>query len=277
MFCLYPSKFYQKIHHIEPISQILKSYSKHFKWPNLSNLRMIDIGAGPGRILLSIEPLLPRNYREIVAVDKNREMLDYFNSVPKDTRIFSKLLDIETTEIPDDLKGRFDFAFSSYCFTFVENLSQAFKNCRDILKPNGELLSIWGQVNQIHDIYRFMSQNERWAPYFGEFKTWKSPYDNENVLNMIEEELLRSNFKILKTELKKNLNFEGPNLEYFLEIFDSYDFLASRIPKYDLPKYKEEYLGIARSHYLQVNEDEEDRYPVKFRFPTIICAARKDL
>ncbi|KAK9882004.1 hypothetical protein WA026_018857 [Henosepilachna vigintioctopunctata] len=267
-----PKGFSKILYHHEHILQLTKTYMKHFEWPTRQNMKMIDIGTGPGHLLMKVEPIIRCNYSEIICVDRNESMLSHFNSIPKNSKISSRFLDIESEKMPDDLRGRFDFAFSSYCLTYVKNLRQTFKNTNELLQPNGELFFFWCKKCYLYDMYRTLHQVAKWAPYTNDFKDWKSVTDNDDPVGTLRPACEINNFSILKAEVLEEITFKERNVQSFLDMFSHVDFVSERVPKSDLPKYIEDFHKLVQSY---ISIDEKAEFEVTLPFPTVVVAAKK--
>lgn len=121
-----PEKFQKTVFLLEFVPKIFKQHESFFNATKKNNFSMVDVGTGPGTMLLLIEKLLPKHYKEIIATDRAESMIKYFNSVPKDPRISGRVLDISSDDISEGLKKRFDFVFSSFCFGYVKDLRYVF-------------------------------------------------------------------------------------------------------------------------------------------------------
>ncbi|KAK9880074.1 hypothetical protein WA026_008584 [Henosepilachna vigintioctopunctata] len=235
---------------------------------------MLDIGSGPGQLLLEVLSILPSNYKEIVCVDKELDMVNHLNTVNKDSRISCRQLNIETEALPADLKGRFDFAFSSNCLMYLQNYRQVFSNVHEMLKPKGELFFIWGKICPIHEIYHKLSRSDKWSIYLEDFVDWKSYFNNESSVDLLERICKSANLNILKVEELNDLVIEYDDLQSHMDIFDSLDHISGRIPESDLSEYKKDYHKLAMT-YLTVEKIDNKQKKVKLHFPSVVLAARK--
>lgn len=105
-------------------------------------LRILEIGAGPGGLLTHLLPLLPERRFEYHATDTNENMVEYIKSKWEDrAEIKFHKLDIENVDSDffDDL-GKFDVVVAGHIFSEIDNLDHALSNCRQFLSPGGMLL-----------------------------------------------------------------------------------------------------------------------------------------
>ncbi|KAK9891557.1 hypothetical protein WA026_015518 [Henosepilachna vigintioctopunctata] len=260
-------------YHIEYVPDLFKQYSKVFTRKQNENLRIVDIGSGPGNMLLKVEPHFPQKYKEIMALDKENDMVNYFNAVPKDPRISARQLDIEISEIPDDLKNRFDFAFSCMCFHYAKDICKAFKNSSQLLKTNGESFFLWCKTSHIYNAYKSLSKIDKWSSYTNDFKNWNNHFDIDNALSTVETEFDKFGLKILKSEEFNDIYLEDEKAEYFYDVWSSLDDVSGRIPKCDLQKYKADF---NKGIYEQLIVEKTDSgLKHKLHIPTLVVASKK--
>ncbi|KAL3276834.1 hypothetical protein HHI36_012197 [Cryptolaemus montrouzieri] len=238
-------------------------------------MKILDIGSGPGHLLFEVESLFPKDYAEIIGGDKEIDMVKYLNSVAKNSRISSQLLDIEAENIPEHLKGRFDFAFSSFCFTYMTDLRKAFSNTRRMLKPNGDLFLIWCRRCHLYEIYKTLSETEKWAPYTREFKNWTDQFHNEDPIRALEKIVTEAGLTVVKAELVNDIIFKDDDPEILVDVIASVDSLSLRIPKADLDKYREDFNKIARS-FIVMNENAENGLEATIPLPSLVVAAKRN-
>ncbi|KAK9887508.1 hypothetical protein WA026_023058 [Henosepilachna vigintioctopunctata] len=265
-----PCRFNKMNYHLKYVSEFARQYFKFFNWK--TNARILNIGMGSGH-LSEIEPLFPKYYKEILCVDKFEKMVNYLNANEKDSRIRALQMDIQTTELPVALKGRFDFVCSSNSLMYLSDIRQAFSNVTQLLNKNGELFFIWPKRGDVHDLYKAMSRIERWEPYTSDFRNWENYFDNENPTETLNRELKLVGIEILKSELI-NLSFEEQDKMKFFDLFNCLDYIAEQIPTNDLPQYKEDYHKLVQARL--INEMKSDGR-ITWRLPvdSLVVAARK--
>ncbi|KAK9880072.1 hypothetical protein WA026_008583 [Henosepilachna vigintioctopunctata] len=269
-----PSKFSQIKFHFKYVPEKLRNYLNLYTLHERENWKMLDIGSGPGHILSEVLPVLPTNYEEILCIDNEADMVNYLNSVNTNPRISSRQLDIETKNLPNDLKEHFDFAFSSNCLMYIGNYRQAFSNVNQILKPNGELFFIWCKMCPVKEIYCELSQTEKWNTYFKDFRNWKSHFNTEHSMNLLENICQFAELDILKVEELNNLFIEYDGIQSFINIFDSLDFMSGTVPKRDFLEYKRDYHKLMMS-YITTESATKEQTKVKLHFPSMVLAAKK--
>ncbi|XP_044749444.1 juvenile hormone acid O-methyltransferase-like [Coccinella septempunctata] len=264
-----PEKFQKVVFLLEFVPKIFREHADLFKFTKKNNFSMIDIGTGPGTMLLQIENQLPKHYKEIIGTDRAETMIEYFDSVPKDSRITSRILDISAEKMPADLTGRFDFAFSSFCFGYVPDLRKTFKNCNELLKPEGETFFAWSIRSHIPEIYRSLSKIDKWAPYTSDYKNWKSLIEYEDPIGTLSDHLKAAGLEKLKIAEYEDFAFQDPE-DVMLETFESQDHIRSRIPQIDQQMYKEEFDRIVRTE--QIIYGQKPKIP----FPSVAVIAKKN-
>ncbi|KAK9875103.1 hypothetical protein WA026_005897 [Henosepilachna vigintioctopunctata] len=258
-------------HHVPFVRGIARKYFVLFDWTKKKNMKIMDIGSGAAKSLFVTEPMLPRDYAEIVCVDKDPGMCQYVKSLEKDPRISIRQLDIQTENLPKDLKGTFDFLMSSYCFSYVVNFRQAFKNSSQLLKPGGELLFWWSKKNQLYEAYRELSHTDKWGPYLKEFKNWRHSYDGDDALEEVTRDFKQNGLEVIKIEDLNEETFENENIQIWLDAFSSHDSISSRIPKSDFGEYQQDLHKLI----LQFVIVDKKMNTTKVVFPSIVVAAKK--
>ncbi|KAK9872015.1 hypothetical protein WA026_015261 [Henosepilachna vigintioctopunctata] len=268
---LSPHTFSKVTYHLKRVTEYAQKYFKLFQWKR--NSRILDIGSGPGHLLFEIEPLFPKDYSEILCTDMLGEMVNYLNSQKRDPRIKAIQMDIQTTSLPSDLKGRFDFVFSCNSVMYWANIRQSFSNISQLMNESGQLFFIWAKKGDVHDIYKVMNTIPKWAPYTSEFKNWTNHFDNKNPTGTVKTEFERVGIEILKSETMKwpYVDEEKNNLT---ALFDSMDYVSERIPKSDLKKYKEDYNKLVDEKMIsERGNDNKIKWIVPLEF--IAVAAKK--
>ncbi|KAK9887510.1 hypothetical protein WA026_023060 [Henosepilachna vigintioctopunctata] len=268
---LSPHRYSKITFHLKGVTEYAQQYFKLIQWKK--NSRILDIGSGPGHLLLQIEPLFPKDYAEILCIDKLEEMVNYFNSHKSDPRMKAIAMDIQTTSLPSDLKNRFDFVFSCNSLMYWANIRQSFRNISQLMNESGQLFFIWPKKGDVHDIYKAMNIKQRWAPHTNEFKNWINYFDTESPTDTLKTEFERVGIEIVKSETKK-LSFEDQEKSNFTAMFDSLDYISKRIPKDDLAEYKQEYHELVHEKLLmERNSDNKMKWKLPFEY--ILVVAKK--
>ncbi|KAK9887512.1 hypothetical protein WA026_023062 [Henosepilachna vigintioctopunctata] len=266
-----PKLFSKTKYHLSYVPKYAQQYVKLFNWRKKS--KILDIGTGPGHLLSLVEPLFPKDYAEIVCLDKSEKMIKYFDSMKKDPRMKSYKMDIQTAELPNELKGRFDFIFSCNTLMYLSDIRQAFDNISQMLTRNGELFFIFAKKADVYDFYKSMSKIEKWAPYMNEFNNWRNYFDTDNPTDVLKTELNRVGIEVLKSE-QIDLIFEDDDKQNFIEVYDSLDSISEDIPETEILQYKKDYHK-AMSHKFIGIRNGYNRMKYKLDFGSVVVGARK--
>nr|XP_023021169.1 juvenile hormone acid O-methyltransferase-like isoform X2 [Leptinotarsa decemlineata] len=128
-----------------------------------------EIGTGDGRYTVELlQSQLPKNVEKYVASDSSEEMVGFAKRMysKEDYPVLDFLaLDIQTENVPEELINNFDYVLSFNCFHWFTNARQAFDNIFRLLKPGGEILATFFDVNPLDDIFMNLSKHPRWGKY----------------------------------------------------------------------------------------------------------------
>ncbi|KAK9887511.1 hypothetical protein WA026_023061 [Henosepilachna vigintioctopunctata] len=268
--CFSPQLFSRAKYSLQYVPRYAEQYFKLFNWKK--NCKILDIGTGPGNLLFLVEPLFPKDYDEIMCTDRSKKMIDYFNTIKHDPRMKTLQMDIQTTNLPNELKGRFDFVFSCNVLMYLSDIRQTFKNVSQMLNPNGQLFFISAKRAHVHEFYKSMREIRKWTPYMNDFKNWTNYFDTKNPVSLLNAELERVGLEVLKSEYIDLIFYENDK-QNILDVFDSLDVISDQIPKSDIPQYKEDYHKMISSIIDERIIDNELRFKVDFG--SFVVAARK--
>lgn len=117
-------KFYNNARcHAERVRKGYTLFLESMNIPKNGDLSVLDIGVGSGRVFQEVLlPLLPKNVTDIVASDMEENMLVFAHSKITDPRVTFEKFNILDKNMPTHLENRFDYSFSSYCFSYVSDL-----------------------------------------------------------------------------------------------------------------------------------------------------------
>lgn len=98
---------------------LLEEFQSKLKWKNDRTDTVLDIGCGPGDFENFIEKIMPKNYKKLVGVDINEEMINYARKNHQKNNISFELMNIEG-EV--DVQETFDNIVSFFCFHFIDDM-----------------------------------------------------------------------------------------------------------------------------------------------------------
>lgn len=179
---------------------IFKEYSKLIKWRLDGCDTLLDVGSGPGDVLMDyVLPLMPRNFGKIVCSDISSDMIEFAKSYYHGTdRCEFKILDIATKlPLPKELRGQFDHVTSILCLHWVQDyrfldrifiktfweiirfsfhFRTALKNIYDLILPDGgDCFFIFIASHTIFDTYNYISRYTKWSEYVKDVHRFISP------------------------------------------------------------------------------------------------------
>ncbi|KAB0799340.1 hypothetical protein PPYR_07220 [Photinus pyralis] len=187
--------------------EIVPSLTSRVEWKE--GCRVIDVGCGPGNVTREVLlPNLPKSIKTIVGIDKCPDFVKYAKIHYEWAPITSfRLMDIVDDDVPGELEGYFDYAFSLFCFHQFHNHEAAFSNVARMLKPAGEFLCYFPITSSSVLVYKAFAEDEKWKHYFSDYETYRSPYnESSDIKEELETMLAFVGFKIcfLKVEEKKH-------------------------------------------------------------------------
>lgn len=102
----------------------------------------------------------------IKGADVNIKMVKYANEKFYDEdKISFFQLNIETSQLPKDLIGKYDNIVSFYCLQWCRHCKQTAENMFALLRPGGRGLIVFLSYHYIFDIYLNQQQNKKYSSY----------------------------------------------------------------------------------------------------------------
>ncbi|CAN8021592.1 unnamed protein product [Ixodes persulcatus] len=145
----------------------LKAMKEAYGEDAKDDLQILDLGCGPGDI--THDGLLPRCLpcRRVVAVDVSADMVEFAKTHYAHAKISYDVLDIVADDVADFVEryGQFDLVYSSYCFNWVKDQEQAFKNLGELMKPGAECLLRFYAASPHMRFRQKLAKMERWKKY----------------------------------------------------------------------------------------------------------------
>ncbi|KAL4716342.1 hypothetical protein ACJJTC_006704 [Scirpophaga incertulas] len=126
----------------------LEEYADKIKWRKRGD-KIIDIGCGDGSVTVKLlKEYIPDNFEKLLGCDISEKMVKFANGHHKDDKTTFSVLDI-AGDLPEDMKRKFDHAFSFYTLHWIKEQESAFKNIFDLITNGRRLPS--------HGVERFIS------------------------------------------------------------------------------------------------------------------------
>ncbi|XP_044751043.1 juvenile hormone acid O-methyltransferase-like [Coccinella septempunctata] len=226
------------IFHFQLVRKLLNSHKDILKCLNKDSLKVLDVGCGSGGALLEeLLPILPKNFSELVGVDKNDSMIEYCKTLKVDPRVSFHQLDIDTKCIPEKFIGKFDLITSFLCLHYVSDYDQMLNNIRNMLKPRGEFIYLQAyKSNPLSETYRELSKIKAWNSYFKDFENFRPHFSGDNPDAELKQVFQRNGLELLRYKFHQDGFVNKP--KHFIELFKSLDTIGEALPE----DQKEEYL-----------------------------------
>ncbi|CAD7079460.1 unnamed protein product [Hermetia illucens] len=257
---------------------ILDEYSKVIKWRKDGRDSLLDIGCGSGDVMIDfILPIMPKNFSKLMGVDIAEDMVKHAKLLYQRPKISFDKCNIagDIKAILVDHSEGFDHVTSFYCLHWEWNQKKAIKNIFDLLKHDGDCLLVFLAKHPIFDVYKKLSQNNKWAPFMEDVDRFISPYHHRENPAADFNELLKStgfttyNVKLVdKTYVYGGLNTLKRNVSAINP------FLVNMSPN-EREEFFEDYIKtIIHMNISQKDEDEND-YKFISSYKLLVAYARK--
>lgn len=97
----------------------IEKHASIFTWQNDGTESVLDVGTGPGDILMDyILPCMPQNFESLMGSDLSSQMVNYGNSHFNTEKIQFRQMDI-AKDIHSDILESIDVVTSFFCLNFV--------------------------------------------------------------------------------------------------------------------------------------------------------------
>ncbi|KAL4716386.1 hypothetical protein ACJJTC_006748 [Scirpophaga incertulas] len=122
-----------------------------------------------------LKKYIPDNFEKLLGCDINENMVKFANDHHKSDKIMFSVLDIEGN-LPENMKRKFDNAFSFYTLHWIMKQETAFKNIFDLMSAGGDCLLMFLCYNPVFDAFRALAHNNKWSSWFQGLGGFISPY-----------------------------------------------------------------------------------------------------
>ncbi|XP_045447495.1 juvenile hormone acid O-methyltransferase-like [Melitaea cinxia] len=214
------------------VLQCLEEYGKRIKWKN-GRITVIDIGCGDGTVTTSIlKENIPNSIERLVGCDISKNMVQFANEQYANDHISFMVLDIEG-DLPNELRGNFDYAFSFFALNWIQNQEVAFTNIYDLLSEGGECFFVIVSHQPMFDVYRILSRSTKWKLWIKDVERFISPYhDCQDPEKKVEQMMMAIGFTSVEVECLQK-TYVYPNL-------DAFKGTVTSINPFEIPKDLEE-------------------------------------
>ncbi|XP_053958666.1 juvenile hormone acid O-methyltransferase-like [Anastrepha ludens] len=225
--------------------KIFEECMKRMQWRADGCDRLIDIGSGPGSVLMEfVYPLLPHKFEAMWGTDLSEPMMDFAcRNYGNTERTHFEVLDITCTQLPEHLRGQFDHVTSSYCLHWVKDQKRALQNIHQLLRySGGDCLLVFLASNPFFDVYIELSKTEKWGRYMIGAMHGISPFHNSDDPGAEYSKLLQeTGFVDFSVEIRKNIFvYEGTqNLKDNVKAVSSF---MERIPEIQHEEFLDDFV-----------------------------------
>uniref|UniRef100_A0A6P7G6Y8 Juvenile hormone acid O-methyltransferase-like n=1 Tax=Diabrotica virgifera virgifera TaxID=50390 RepID=A0A6P7G6Y8_DIAVI len=207
----------------------------------------------------TLQPYLPHDYKEFVAVDISEPMVE--RARKNNTHIpRSKFycLDTSAPDLPEMFQNRFDNVFSIMTIHLVNNPRQTFANTFKMLKGGGETFQTFFKHTPCDSAFLKLSKHPKWGKeQYNQKKMLNPYYDKPEPKGYITADLKAAGFQNIQImEEDTTYNFESE--ESLKGLYTSVNTTLSHIPADELEEYKEDYWREIRNLYTLC---EPENYP----------------
>ncbi|CAG9832732.1 unnamed protein product [Diabrotica balteata] len=193
---------------------ITKSLLKKYK--NLLNFKknpsILEFGFASGEnSKQTLQPLLPHDYKEFVAVDISEPMVERARKNANIPRSKFYCLDTSSPDLPDLFQNRFDNVFSIMTIHLINNPKQTFKNTFRMLNDGGETFQTFFKHTPCDEVFLKLSRASKWGKaQYNQKKMLHPYYDKPEPKEYITADLKAAGFQNIKyMEEDMPYNFES--------------------------------------------------------------------
>lgn len=150
-------------------TKVLDEFSQFLNWRLDSLDTALDVGCGSGDVTVElILPILPSQFRRLVACDLSEEMIEYARQNNPHPKVVFEKLDIRCRARVDEFSinfGPFDHIFSFFCLNWVKNQKQAISNIHELLTPEGDCLLMFITSTNMFAVHDDILKAKKWSKY----------------------------------------------------------------------------------------------------------------
>lgn len=135
------------------------------------NARILEVGFGHGNFAAWASTQVPQG--SVVAIDIDPQMLDWAQKQFPAAAYPNLEFRLGDAVKLDFVAEPFDYVMSNACLHYLDHPGLAFEAMARHLKPGGRFCVIclgFGNLRDLHKAFEKTMRQDRWSPYFGEFK-----------------------------------------------------------------------------------------------------------
>uniref|UniRef100_A0A6P7GK52 Juvenile hormone acid O-methyltransferase-like isoform X2 n=1 Tax=Diabrotica virgifera virgifera TaxID=50390 RepID=A0A6P7GK52_DIAVI len=224
---------------LEITNEHLQKYAHLLKWRN--NALILECGIATGEnSLKSIIPILPQDYKEFVATDNSKNMLECAKDIINIPRSTVCELDVNARHPPLDMENRFDHIFGFFLIHMVDNPRQAFRNFHTMLKPGGSVFLNFFERIPVDGMFHNLRSHPKWGKYRQE-DAISVYYYTQNPKEEYRKDIEAAGFKnyVYNNEIHRHV-FKSE--EECRDLHTSVNPIVHNIPKAEYDEYIEDYI-----------------------------------
>ncbi|XP_072384145.1 uncharacterized protein [Diabrotica undecimpunctata] len=245
------------------ITKILLKKYKHlisFKM----NPSILEFGFASGEnSKQTLQPLLPHDYKEFVAVDISEPMMERARKNVHILRSKFYCLDMSLPDLPELFQNRFDNVFSIMTMHLINNPRQTFTNTFKMLKDGGETFQTFFRHTPSDDVFLELSKHSKWGrEQYNQKKMLHPYYDKPDPKEYFIADLKAAGFQNIKY-MEENMPYNFESEESLKGFYTSVNTTLSHIPDEELEEYKKDYIREIRKMYTVCEPENHPNHLVK--------------
>ncbi|CAB3223287.1 unnamed protein product [Arctia plantaginis] len=227
----------------------LEKHAPALKW-KMNNNRIIDLGCGDGSVTNILKNFLPTDYK-LLGCDISKNMVLFASKYNSNEQTSFTVLDI-AGDLPEDMKGNFDYVFSFYALNWIADQKQAFENVFNLMDRGGECFMTLAGYFPFYEVYRTLSRSKKWSTWMPDVEKHISPYHDSKAPDI----------KIMK--LMKNIGFVNVNVDCkdMVFVYDNEEIMrkhTAAVNPFKIPKnMSDDFIN----DYIEALKDIEQSYNV---------------
>ncbi|XP_076239148.1 juvenile hormone acid methyltransferase [Calliopsis andreniformis] len=241
--------------------------------------KCIDIGCGPGNVTMDLILRRLSPEVELVGVDISQSMIDYARQKYSDEKRLSFMqLDIETTNLSNELVGQYSNLFSFYCFHWCKDVRLAFENTYKLLRPGGKALIMFLGWNDGFDAYARLPTYSQYKPYTQDALRYVPFFhrckDSRIALRQMLEEI---GFEVLHCS-RRERSYIYQNLDIFKDYVLAVNPFTSRVPenlKEDFNNDLSREVASRKIHFRNNIDNDQQEYSILDIYHILVAYLRK--
>ncbi|GIY31350.1 juvenile hormone acid O-methyltransferase [Caerostris darwini] len=226
---------YSKYHDLQErdVNDFILASASIFKWGNLTNKVIMDVGCGPGNTSSAWFMTLYPAIRRLVGVDISEGMIHLAKILNPHPKIEFMVADISDESTLECWERNFNKVISTWCFHFIKDQNAAFRNIYNLLRPGGEAAVLFEVSSPYHACYEHIIRSPKWNHLFKNLMDEYSELCVKNFEETYYKQLLQQlGFAVILCKRKpKNFTFQTDDdcIGYALAMFPGYKIVPGEL------------------------------------------------